>query len=318
MSMGAKTNQECRNDPHRRGTIQPEFYKFVGWYTLRALRGGRGAILKASIASWEGSEEAQDFKAMQYGDFGRCGVCGAHFVCGEVWQHDETKDMVHVGWECALKYRLVSGTDWTAIKAERDRAMKAERTKARHAKSREAMIARFPGLLEALAVDHHISRDLKFRFEANSTLTERQIALAFSLRVQVIARDAERARRAATEVRATAPTGRTKVRGVVISIKETESAFGPTTRMTVKVTTENGAIWFANGTVPTSLLVDRRVARGDEVEFTATLHAGNEPHFAFAKRPTSARIVKVAAAPVVKIAEGVVSATNPVKMAVAS
>jgi hypothetical protein len=285
---------EKRNDIHRRGVFQPEFYRFVGWYTLRSMRGGRGAkganVLRASVEAWEGSEEAQDFKAMQYGTWGQCAVCGAHYALGEIWQHDESKDMIHIGWECAFKYKLVSGTDWTAIKDERDRYLKGEKTRAKAA----TFLTDRPELAAALETDHPISRDLKYSVGKYGSLSEKQIALALRIRDQAAANKvrqvAIQAQRDA-EVKVAAPTGRVTIRGVVMSLKNHESMYGVTLKMTVKVATADG-VWLAWGSVPTNLV--ETLHKGDEVEFMGTVEAGREPHFAFFKRPTKASVVKAA------------------------
>ncbi len=314
---------EARDDIHRRGAIQPEFYKFVGWYTLRSLHNGGGSnLLKSSIESWEGSEEAQDFKAMQYGTWGQCGVCGAHFVCGEVWQHDDRKDMLHVGWECALKYRLVSNTDWTAIQAERERAMKAARTQQRNATARAKLLSEHPELADALEVDHHISRDLKWKLGKYGSLSLPQVALALRVRDQVRAAAVKRAKieaERAAEIKVPAPTGRVTVRGVVVSLKDQETAYGVTLRMTVKVTTSAG-VWLTWGTVPSCIAYndkgERLVRVGDEIEFSATLKPGRDPFFALLSRPTKASIVTSSSVvPAVAPAQATVF-VNPVKSVV--
>ena len=287
---------EARNDIHRKSVFQPEFYTFVGWYTLRALarKGSKAAILKSSVEAWEGSEEAQDFKAMQWGDWGQCVVCGARYVMGEVWKHKETMDHIHVGWECALKYReiVAAGVNWVAIKKDRDAWLEGERTKVKA----EKFVAMHPGLAEALDVDHDISRDLKFKLGKYGDLSDRQVALAFRLRDQVAADAAKRAAWQSerdAEAKVAAPTGRVSIRGVVLSIKEHSSAYGDCLKMTVKVKTADG-MWLAWGTIPGSIAAD--VRKGDEVAFDGEVEAGREPHFAFFKRPTKASIVGKAAA----------------------
>jgi len=77
--------------------------------------------------------------------------------------------------------------------------------------------------------------------------------------------------------------------------------YGTTMKITVKVTEANGC-WLAWGTMPESLYgtctwvdgksINTSAQVGDEVEFTATLQPGNEPHFVFFKRPSKARIVQ--------------------------
>jgi len=279
-----------RDDIHRRGAFQPDQYEFFGWYYLGL--GGGGAVLNCSarVRVFLGSEEAQDFEALSFGDFGKCGVCGARFACGEIWQHTDRRDLVHVGCDCCDKYSLVSGTDWNAVQDERNRALKAQKTAARRSKARARVLAAYPGLEQALATDHYISRDLARRFENDGTLSERQIALAFKLEGEAKDRAAKRAAEP-VEIKIAAPTGRVTVRGVVVSLKTHESAYGSCLKMTVKVTTAAG-VWLAWGTVPASLVGE--VGRGDEIEFDAALEAGREPHFAFAKRPTRATVIKAA------------------------
>ena len=108
------------------------------------------------------------------------------------------------------------------------------------------------------------------------------------------------------EIEVPAPEGKATVRGVVVSTKSEDMLFNgcPTTvyKMTVKVTTGEG-IYLVNGTLPRALLdaanehlqnVDGLIyaLRGCEVEFTATLTRSNDrPHFAFAARPSKARLV---------------------------
>jgi hypothetical protein len=107
------------------------------------------------------------------------------------------------------------------------------------------------------------------------------------------------------ETNVPAPLGKTIVRGVIVSTKAKDTGFGTAYKMTVKVTTEAGA-WLCWGTIPTSLFdeADKKLQnvngwiealRGCEVQFTATLEAGSEPHFVFTKRPTKATIVTVPA-----------------------
>ena len=283
---------EKRTDIHRRGAIQPEFYSFVGWYTLRALakKGSLAQVLRTSIEGWKASEEAQDFKAMEWGDWGKCAVCGARYVMGEVWKHKETMDHIHVGWECALKYRQIvaSGTDWSAIKDERDRWLKGERTKAKAAD----FLVSTPGLAEALAVDHDITADLKRSLDRYGSLTVRQVALALRIRDQVaeVARKRVEAQgRRDSEVKVAAPTGRQTIEGSVVSLKQHENAYGLTLKMTVKVQTLAG-VWLAWGTVPGNLV--EKIKRGDQVRFDGDLECGREAHFAFFKRPTKAEITK--------------------------
>ena len=92
-----------------------------------------------------------------------------------------------------------------------------------------------------------------------------------------------------------APTGKVEFEGTVISIKESFGAYGASIRMTVKVTTEDGGAWVANGTVPAALLSDgERFGKGCTVKVKATLERGREDSFAFMKRPRAEVVEPVA------------------------
>jgi hypothetical protein len=107
------------------------------------------------------------------------------------------------------------------------------------------------------------------------------------------------------EPRVSAPTGKTTVRGTIVSTKSYDGEYGTSYKMLVKTTTPAGS-WLAWGTIPRGLFDDCETKlenvdgwmvalRGCEVEFTATLTHGDEPHFARCASPTKARIVTVPA-----------------------
>jgi hypothetical protein len=285
---------KLRTDIHRPGAIQPHMYTSLGWY---ALASKRGKILMAKVDAWMGSEESIDFEALVYGDWGKCGICGAQFVYGEVWQHNETLDVVHVGHDCADTYKLTSGTDWTAIMDQRARFLKAEKTRIANEAFRAEVLAKHPGFEAALECPAGYVQGIKRTFFSSSPrISDYQIATVFRIAAEHAARQAR-----PEEVKVAAPVvaGRTTVKGVVVSKKTHESVYGSKLVMTVKVTTEAG-VWLAWGTVPANLLGSLQngegVKVGDTVEFEAQLQAGREPHFAFFKRPTKAAIVARAAA----------------------
>ena len=87
------------------------------------------------------------------------------------------------------------------------------------------------------------------------------------------------------EKHVTAPTGKQTFTGRVVSVKIQEP-YG-TLRMTVKITTPAGT-WLAWGTAPLACLaesVNHGGLKGCDVEITATLKAGRDPHFAILSRP---------------------------------
>ena len=273
-----------RTDIHRPGMIQPHLYNFIGWYYLGL--GGQAGVLALSdtLKAFRLSEECWDFGALTFGHFGKCGVCGARFAMGEVWQHVDTMDFVHVGHDCAEKYDLVSGTNWTALQDMRDRSLKAQKTAARNVKRKAAMALQYPGLEAALKTNHRIVKDIASRYEDGVTLSEKQVQLVFKLANQVAARAAE-----PQEAHVSAPEGRVTVRGTMVSKRSHESAFGTCLKMTVKVETPEGS-WLAWGTVPSNINPEV----GATVEFTATLSRSHDkPFFAFFKRPTNGSVIPV-------------------------
>jgi hypothetical protein len=316
----ARTGKDdLRTDIHRRGAFQPDQYRFFGWYWLRwSVSGrtvpGRSSVERADarVQAYLASEEAQDFKAMVYGDFGRCGVCGARFACGEIWQHTERMDLVHIGCDCCEKYEMVSGTDWNAVKDERERHIKGLKTAIKNAAARERIAAEHPDYVEAIEFFVAQKLDTPFGFirsmcdswkNSPAKVTPNMIKatiVAASRERERLARKAKIDAERAAEVKCAAPTGRVTVRGVVVSIKDHESEWGVTRKMTVKVTTDAG-VYLVWTTVPTNLFssydhakneTTDGVARGDEVEFDAKLEHGKDPFFAFGKRPTKASIIK--------------------------
>lgn len=220
------------------------------------------------------------------GGTGKCSVCGACYVYGEVWRHEPTDEHIHVGHDCARKYQLFSDDpEWCAQLASLKQRRAAFVEKCRRDAALVAAYAETPGLEDALAVNHRISQDLAAKLHAYGSLSPAQIALAFKLQADAMCP----ARPAETHV--PAPEGRIKVRGVLVSKKEHESMYGITIKCTVKVTTPEGT-WLAWGTMPAALL-DVAPAVGATVEFTATCKRGRDAHFALFSRPTGGTIVAV-------------------------
>jgi hypothetical protein len=292
-TIGAQNRERARtgtlrSDPHRPGAIQPHMYTSLGWYAL-ASRNGR--VLMAKVSAWMRTEEAIDFRAVEFGDWGKCGICGAAFVYGEVWQHQELLDVVHVGHDCAAKYKMTSGTNWTAIMAQREKTLKALESERKNRLAREQALAENPGLAAALAFDHYITKDIAARFEKYGTISPKQVALVMKLEREAGDREAAKQKRQAeqaSEIHVSAPVNasRQAVQGVVVSVKEQVNDYGVRTVMTIKVTTALGS-WLCWGTAPAAI----KPSRGDVVRFDCVLQAGKEDYFAFIKRPTKAEIV---------------------------
>jgi len=283
-----------RTDIHRRGVFIPEMYSFVGWYWIGEWKvdGQTSSMMRVAetLEKFRSSEDSIDFETLTYGDFGKCGICGARFMMGEVWQHKESLDMVHVGRECAAKYGL-QGANWDSVGDERRRALEAKKTAARNSANKAKLFAQYPTLETAFAVNHYIIRDISARFERYGEISEKQIALVLKIARETEEQAARKAQQA-LEKHVDAPTGRQIVRGTVVSKKTYESAYGLQVKMTVKIATDAGS-WLCWGSVPSAI---SEVRTGDSVEFTATLEKGRDAHFALFKRPTLASILEKKAA----------------------
>jgi len=300
----------ARTDAHRPGAIIPAHYSPVLCYSTAGADGtpaigldcrrdraeytvdrdGRPVLVREGECPGGGRcclkalrETAKLEGRDVFGQTGKCGVCGAWFLYGEVWQHDPSGAFVHLGHNCSEKYELLmdrSAWELAFDRAKRATAIQIER--AQKAEARAAFLAKHEGLEDALKADHRIIADIARRFVQYAELSEKQVALVMKLAAEVNAPKTEKP----AEVNVPAPTGKVTFTGEVVSVKSVESDYGITTKITVKVTTEAG-VWLAWGTAPSSLLRAETEAplRGRKVEITATLEPGREPHFVFMKRP---------------------------------
>lgn len=276
-----------RSDPHRPGAIVPNDYEAVLVYAIPT-EDDQGLNMVELAETVRATLAA---RKKMFGGAGKCGICGANYLYGELWRHCPTGDVVHIGHDCAAKYELLSGSDWEAqiesLKARRAAHARGVRNKA----IRAEFLAAHPGLAEALAVDHTISADLARRFHSYLTLSEKQVALALK-----IARETKEKSVRPVEVHVPAPvTGeRQHVEGTIVKRETRDDAYGWVTKVTVKVITDRG-VWLAWGTLPTFTAkhggYEYGLGPGDVIAFDAVLKVGREPHFALFKRPTKAVVV---------------------------
>lgn len=286
-----------RIDCHRPGAIIPGDYvylfsviipgsdPFERWNTDLAVEAFRKAHAKG-CRTW--------------GGLGCCGVCGAHYRYGDVWEHAPTGDLINLGHDCATKYELVADrSDFDARKVSLEQRRRALHEATRRERQWNSFIDRVPGLRESFeGVDKdaedgaaHRLRDLSSKLREWGKLSEKQIAFALSLGSRRMC--PEQPKKEEMKVPAPIIEARSTIRGVLVAKKAHESDYGIAIKGTIKITTPAG-IWLAWGTLPSSLLGDGKTKGadvGDEIELVARLHAGREPHFAFFKRPTNARIV---------------------------
>jgi hypothetical protein len=301
-----------RTDPHRPGAIIPSDYEHVLWYSLatsvegwpqpssgvnceldrrverldengkllEVINGKHSADGHCCVVGLRQSGAKFAETSRDHGT-GRCTVCGAYFVYGEVWQYKPTGELIHVGHDCADKYNLVADrSEWIAWHKEQKDLRAAAILKREKATARDKFIAEHK-LEEAYALreKHPILGDIFRKLYSYGSLSEKQVAFALKL-------EAEVKNPPPPEKHVPAPEGRVVVDGRIVSVKTYDSAWGSSIKITVKVETPEGN-WLVWSTLPSSIFT---ASRGDRIRFTATLKRGNEPHFAFGKRPTKAEL----------------------------
>jgi hypothetical protein len=223
---------------------------------------------------------------------GKCSVCGAVFGYGDLWLHEPSQELITVGHDCADQYEMMADRSAFLLEVKRFKEARAvEIKKARQAEKVARFVAEYPGLAEALEVEHRIIKDIKSGLERYGSLSARQIQFVFSLARAAVAPVAV----AATPVRAEeahvpAPEGHTTFQGTVVAVKQQATDWGTRTVVTVKVETPEGS-WLAWGTCPAAIV--RQVGTGSVVELTAALKRGRDAFFAIMSRP-SGRMVQVA------------------------
>jgi hypothetical protein len=231
--------------------------------------------------------EKQDFKGNWYKHH-TCDHCGTHFSYGAVYIHLKTGEFVVVGHQCADE------TFSPSFKRANELArMKAIVKHGLARNKRQAAVVLFceknPGLAAALelADKHHILQDLKFKLGQYSDLSEKQVALALKIAVQVNETDARRAAEA-LEPKVPVVVGKRDVAGTILATKVQEGDYGTTYKMLVKL--DSGEkVW---GSIPSDIIGNDgiQVLRGKEVSFTATFEVGDDPCFGFFKRPRKASL----------------------------
>jgi hypothetical protein len=311
-----------RIDIHRKGAIIPGEYRHVISYNTTTMCDGwpvpsfgvnceldRRVIIydDGKVINIENGKHDDDgrcciigllriskVKFAEHGSTGKCTACGASFVYGEIWEHIPTGEHIHIGHICGNNYGLLQDRSAFELAAQRYQAARAvELTKVRNAETRKAFLAEHPGLEEALRTDHYIINDINRKFRQQyPTLTEKQVALVFKIH-------AEQNKPMTCDFcggthklddcpnRKPIETGRHKVEGIVLCIKERETNYGIVFKMLVLLNT-GSKLWV---TQP-SLLYGENL-KGKKISLTVTIKKSNDDQFfGFGSRPSSATIIE--------------------------
>ncbi len=240
---------------------------------------------KQEVLWWEKSMAATlgpDWRAKMHHCI-HCGNGSVRWITAT--KHIPTGEVVVFGAICTARLGFA---DKHAFKLAQLQA-KAEAGHARMKvwKQREEFVATHPEVATALEqakqpvhAKNTFVQDVLGKLNQYGSLSDRQVAAV----VQSLARDLERVARQAvevTEVKGDAPSGRTTVTGLVLTIKQQASSFAPggfVTKMLVKLA-NNAKVWL---TVPSKATI----VRGDTVTVTATFEVSkDDKHFAFGSRP---------------------------------
>jgi hypothetical protein len=283
--------QKMRTDIHRPSVIQPQDYDFVGvWYDpneefeigsaymLRMERENIMAHMKKTQGRWARHEHG-----------GTCHVCGANAQYLAVFYHGATNEYIRVGEDCTEKMDMGEPERFATAR----RAAKNARD-AIAGKKKALLILKDLGLEASWKYyetteylpeyEESTCQDMVANLVRYGSFSDKQEEFLRSLLHRIENREAIKAQRAAEKASAQdCPTGRVKIKGTVLSLKEVEGNYGKTLKMFVK-TTEGYTLW---GTVPGSL---HSIEKGEEVIFTATVEpARDDKKHGFFSRPVRAK-----------------------------
>ena len=195
-------------------------------------------------------------------------------------RHTPTGDVVVFGSDCTDRLGFANRHAFKLAQLQ----ARSEARKVRFTiyTKRTAFLGATPAIAEALAqisdpihAGNHFAHDVLYKLDRYGSLSDAQVNAV----VASMARDRDYAAKKAleaTEVKGPAPSGRTIVTGLVLSIKQQENNFGVVTKMLVKLDS-NAKVYV---TAPSG------IERGDTVTVRATwTPSHDDASFAFGSRP---------------------------------
>lgn len=231
----------------------------------------------------------------------QCGHCGAHLRYCALMIREDVNEYIFVGEDC-LANRFVNLTKDEFQKLRKAAALNAEKNKVKNAMA--AQIEEFPALAwltypQALVNFGTFINDVAAKFKLYGTLSPRQIEFVCKAMETETAKAEAKAAQAlvAAEMVALgleAPNGKATVIGEIVHAEMREGFYGTEYKMLV-VTDEGWKFW---GTIPKAILADyfgggiKNFLKGRMVTLTATFtQKDTDPMFAFAARPTNAKLM---------------------------
>jgi hypothetical protein len=246
---------------------------------------------------------------------GSCDICGQG-ICDVVRFVSQNGERIMVGLDCASTFEHNNSKAFRDAKTGLLR-IKREATQRRKGEKLAIVLAPLRAEMEGWIANHAgtfhatMAGSVLRVLDKGRRPSPEQMAVVTKLRGEepreTRAAQWQRGRAAQpVEIHVAAPEGKLTVRGTLVNYKAEELLFGYARRtvykMTVKVTTEAG-VYLVHGTLPQALFDAARdsldapdgyceALKGCEVEFCATLkRSDRDEHFAFAERPSKARLV---------------------------
>lgn len=275
-----------RTDIHRPSIVNGEEYLWICFKYYGA--SDLGAMLAAKVEferfNAHRISTGATFSGHEHG--GICHICGCgniSYAC--VFYHQKTNKYIVTGEDCARKLDMSCG-NWSAFRRAVTNHLEAIAGK----KKAEALLVSY-GLEGAWAL-HLIGWDEKWQFEERTiidivnklikygSISEKQKNFVRSLLAKIPTREADKASKdaeAAAKYGAAAdcPTGRVRIKGIVLGLKDCEDAYGSYTSLLIEA--ETGFKVYGRRF--------NNYAKGDAVDMVATITPSeNDAKFGFYKR----------------------------------
>lgn len=276
-----------RTDIHRKGAIIPTDYQYVMSYSLATTQDNWpvpsynvNCVLDTNHAKTThdgnccliGMFNDPTKKFAKHGSTGKCTICGAAYIYGDVWQHIPSGEFIHVGHDCADK---MHSQDRRAFEHGRVAFVNGQLRLARleqFCKDNEGM-----ELVFSVVDKNSILADMRSKVMEWGNLSEKQIAFAKKLADGILNPSPV----AAEPEPLLLNDGRNHYTGSFVAFKSSEGAYGWVTKglFIVEQDDKQAKIWM---TVPSGYGDEKNV----EATITVTLSKGDKPGFYFGNRPT--------------------------------
>lgn len=285
-----------RTDIHRKGAIIPADYQYIMSYSLSTTQDGWhvpsfnvNCVLDTNHAVQNHTGDCcligmygdSTKKFAKHGSTGKCTICGAAYIYGDVWQHIPTGEYIHVGHDCADKMEhCISRVGFTN---KREQFVNLSIRKMRL----EKFLEEFPDMVLVFSVAdrNSIIADMRAKVMEWGSLSEKQIAFAKKLADAIL-------NPASTEDEPEPlllKDGRGEYTGHFVAFKSSEGPYGYVMKglFIVEQDGKQAKIWM---TVPSGYGDEKNV----EATIVVALSKGDKAGFYFGNRPKLLKVLDTA------------------------